>query len=157
MKNLISAVVFLLFVYSAKAQDVSPSMPDFKFYTAGGAGFTKQQVPGGKGSLIVFFDATCPHCQKVVSALSKKVKELSKVNVYLVSLDEFRTIDYFMEHYGKALTGLKNVTLLQDKDHIFIPLFKPSKYPSVYVYAANKKLKFYTSGEIEVNEIFNKF
>lgn len=74
----------------------------------------------------------------------------------MVSLDEFRTIDYFMEHYAKPLIGLKNVTLLQDRDHVFIPLFVPAKYPSVYLYSADKKLKFNNSGEVEVSKILNK-
>jgi peroxiredoxin len=155
MKSLFFVLICSVFCFSVAAQ-VPASMPDFKFYTSNQAGFTKNNIPAGKQSLIVFFDATCPHCQKVAGELSKKTKELSKINIYMVSLDEFRTINYFMEHYAKSLIGLKNVTLLQDRDHVFIPLFSPSKYPSVYLYSADKKLKFNNSGEVEVSKILNK-
>lgn len=155
MKSLLFALICSLFCFNVAAQTPA-TMPDFKFYTSKLTGFTKNDIPAGKQSLIVFFDATCPHCQKVAGQLSKKTKELSKINIYMVSLDEFRTIDYFMEHYAKALVGQKNVTLLQDRDHVFIPLFVPSKYPSVYLYSADKKLKFNNSGETEVSKILSK-
>lgn len=158
MKAFFFSFVLSVFCFAGFAQGLSPSsaMPDFKFYTSAQAGFTKQQIPAGKESLIVFFDGTCPHCQKVAGDLSKNIKSLGKLNIYMVSLDEFRTIDYFMDHYAKGLSGQKNVTLLQDKDHVFIPLFKPAKYPAVYLYSADKKLKFYNAGETEVAKIIGK-
>jgi peroxiredoxin len=140
---------------TASAQSPAAFMPAFKFYTSKNTGFTKAQIPAGKSSLIVFFDGTCPHCQKVMGQLAKRNKELQNVNVYLVSLDEFRTINYFMDHYGKALTTMKNVTLLQDRDHVFIPLFKPTKYPAMFVYGADQRLRIYSSEEQDIPKIFS--
>lgn len=156
MRTLFFSFILSLFCLAGSAQTPSAVMPEFKFYTSNLSGFTKQQIPQGKESLIVFFDGTCPHCQKVAGELSKNTKALSKLNIYMVSLDEFRTINYFMDHYAKGLVGQKNVTLLQDRDHVFIPLFKPSKYPAVYLYSSDKKLKFYNAGETEVSKIIDK-
>jgi hypothetical protein len=60
-----------------------------------------------------------------------------------------------MDHYGKALTTMKNVTLLQDRDHVFIPLFKPTKYPAMFVYGADQRLRIYSSEEQDIPKIFS--
>ena len=155
MKKLLIAFVFSLCCFTVKAQSPATLMPAFKFYTANQTGFTKAEVPAGKPSLIVFFDGTCSHCQKVMGMLAKRNKELQQANVYLVSLDEFRTINYFMDNYGKGLKEMKNVKLLQDRDHIFIPLFKPTKYPAMFVYGADQRLRIYSADEKDISKILS--
>ena len=155
MKRLLIGFVLTLCSFTMLAQSPATFMPAFKFYTAKNTGFTKAQIPAGKSSLIVFFDGTCGHCQKVMTILSARHNELEKVNIYLVSLDEFRTINYFMDNYGKSLKDMKNVLLLQDRDHVFIPLFKPTKYPAMFVYGEDQRLRIYSSDEKDIPKIFN--
>ncbi|MET3114792.1 putative DCC family thiol-disulfide oxidoreductase YuxK [Pedobacter sp. CG_S7] len=155
MKKLIIGLLFCVGSFTVCAQSPAALIPAFKFYTAQNTGFTKAQIPKGKQSLFVFFDGTCSHCQKAMTTIASRHKELDKINVYLVSLDEFKTIDYFMSHYGKALIGLKNVSLLQDRDRVFIPLFKPLKYPAMFLYAADQRLKIYSSEEQDISKIFS--
>lgn len=155
MKKLIIGLLFCVFGFNVNAQSPATFIPSFKFYTAQNTGFTKAQIPAGKQSLFVFFDGTCSHCQKVMATIASHHKELEKINVYLVSLDEFKTINYFMARYGKALVGLKNVSLLQDRDHVFIPLFKPTKYPAMFLYAADQRLKIYSSEEQDILKILS--
>ena len=90
-----------------------------------------------------------------MTQLSKRSKELAQVNIYLISLDEFRTMNYFVDRYGKPFLNMKNVKLLQDKDRIFIPLFKPLKYPSIYLYSTDKRLKIYSSDEHDIPKIIS--
>ena len=45
-----------------------------------------------------------------------------------------------MNKYRSNLNGKKNVTLLQDLKNEFIDKFKPRKYPSMFLYSAEKKL-----------------
>lgn len=102
----------------------------------------------------MLFDATCEHCQQVAKALSKRSKELSGINFYMVTMDEFRSVNYFMDHFGTGLKGMKNLSILQDKDHVFIPLFHPKQYPSLYLYGTDKKLVYYSSNEKDVPKFF---
>ena len=157
MKKILIGFLLIFGCLTANAQAPAPLMPSFKFYTSTNTGFTKTQIPSNKQTFIMFFDGTCGHCQKVMTELARRNKELSQVNVYLISLDEFRTINYFMENYGKPLIGMKNVTLLQDKDRIFIPLFRPTKYPAMFLYSTDKRLRIYSSEESDVTKIFNMF
>jgi peroxiredoxin len=153
MKHLVVAFICALFVFNAKAQPLNQTLPNAVFYKKDGKPFSTAQIPTAKKTFIMFFDATCEHCQQVAMQLSKQSTKLSKVNVYLVSMDEFRSIDYFMSNFAKPLQGLKNVTLLQDKYQAFIPTFKPDKYPSMYLYGTNKRLIKFSSNDKEVSNL----
>ncbi|MNL06010.1 hypothetical protein D3C87_1266310 [compost metagenome] len=161
MKRLFFALVLSIFSVAAFAQKqavpiIGTDMPLAAFYRADGTVFATEQIPKGSRSMVMLFDATCEHCQKVVSNISKRSKELEGTNFYLVSQDEFRSINYFMDNFGKPLKTMKNVTVLQDRNHIFIPLFHPKQYPAIYLYGKDKKLEFYSSNERDVPRFFSR-
>lgn len=155
MKQIFFSFLITAFSLSAFSQALPAGsvIPKATFYKADGTAFTTDQIAKGKKSLIMFFDATCGHCQKVATELSKSTKELSGANLYLVSQDVFRSINYFMDTYAKPMKAMKNVTTLQDKDYVFIPLFHPKQYPSLYLYGADKKLIIFTSNEKDVPKV----
>jgi len=150
MKQLFLALICCLFVAKASAQMQPQALPTAVFYKKDGKPFSTAQMPTDKKTFIMFFDATCGHCQEVATHLSKQSSKLMKSNIYLVSMDEFRSIDYFMTNFAKPLLSMKNVTLLQDKKQAFIPMFKPDKYPSMYLYGTNKRLIKFSSDDKEV-------
>lgn len=157
MKQLILALLFSVTTTFAYTQTLTPGtdFPKAVFYKQDGKTFSTDQVSKDKKTLLMFFDATCGHCQKAATIISKRNKELSHINILLVTQDEQRSIDYFMTNFGKLLPALKNVTILQDKDHVFIPLFHPKQYPSLYLFGKDKKLIFYSSDEKDVTKFFD--
>jgi hypothetical protein len=159
MRKLFLALIITTFTVTVYAQKPIPGtdMPKAIFYKADGSIFPTELIPKGKKSLIMLFDATCEHCQKVAGNISKRSKELSNINLYLVSQDEFLSINYFMDNFGKPLKIMKNVTVVQDRDHVFISLFHPKQYPSLYLYGTDKKLEFYSSDERDVPKFFSRF
>ena len=154
---------FLAFILAACSLTVAAQspisgtdMPKAIFYNSDGSNFYTDRIPKGSKSLLMLFDATCEHCQKVVANLSKRSKELAGANLYLISQDELRSINYFMDNFAKPLQHLKNVTVLQDRDHVFIPLFHPKQYPALYLYSKDKKLDFYSSNERDVSRFMDR-
>lgn len=154
MKFLLSCLTVIFFSLSVSAQDLGSPIPSAIFYNRDNTPFSTYNIPSGKQSLVIFFDATCSHCQRVVAQINKRSKELSNVNVYLISQDEYRSIDYFTSNFAKTLVTQKNVKVVQDRDHVFIMAFHPQQYPSIYLYGNDKKLKFYTSNEKEALNFF---
>jgi hypothetical protein len=154
MKYLFTFLSLVILTYTAAAQTTGSAMPNAIFYNRNSTTFPTYTIPTGKQSLIIFFDATCEHCQRVIAEIGKRKKELTKVNIYLVSQDEYRSIDYFMTNFGKELLPLKNVTVVQDRDHVFIMAFHPKQYPALYLYGPDKKLVFNSSNEKEVPKFF---
>ncbi|WP_367868639.1 peroxiredoxin family protein [Pedobacter sp. WC2423] len=154
MKLLITCLTVIFFSLSASAQDIGSKLPNAIFYNRDNTPFSTYSIPGGKKSLIIFFDATCEHCQKVVAQMSKRTKELKNVNVYMISQDEYRSIDYFMTNFGKPFLQQKNVKVVQDRDHVFIMAFHPKQYPAIYLYNADKSLAFTSSNQNDVPKFF---
>jgi len=155
MKLLLTGLIALFFSLSASAQDpIGTAMPTSIFYNRDSTPFSTYSIPTGKKSLIFFFDATCGHCQKVIAEISKRSKELNNINIYLVSQDEYRSIDYFMSNYAKPLSSMKNVTVVQDREHVFIMAFHPKQYPSMYLYGPDKRIVFSSSSDKDVAKLF---
>lgn len=154
MKLYLFGFLMAFLSFTASAQMPATDIPNFQFYKADGKTFTKSQIVPAHKSLFVFFDATCVHCQKTMIELSRKYEDLKKLNIYLVSLDQHITMNDFMSKYGKNLVGKKNVLLLEDRDHVFIPLFQPAKYPSLFLYSPKHALTFKTSGDTELPKLF---
>lgn len=155
MKPFLTCLVLSLFAFTAPAQEIGAAVPNAVFYQRDNSTFSTYSIPSGKQSLVFFFDATCGHCQKVVSQISKRSRELADINVYMVSQDEYRSIDYFMNTFAKSMQSRRNVKVLQDRDHVFIMAFHPKQYPSLYLYGPDKKLKFYTSSDKDVEKFFS--
>lgn len=154
MKLLFTCLTAVFLSLSVSAQDPGSAMPNAIFYNRDNSPFSTYNIPKGKKSLIIFFDATCEHCQKVVAQISKRTKELKNVNIYMISQDEYRSIDYFMTNFGKPLLQQKNVKVVQDRDHVFIMAFHPKQYPAIYLYGQDKSLVFTSSNQNDVPKFF---
>lgn len=159
MKRVFLSLMVTMFTVTAFAQAPTPGtdLPKAQFYKMDGKVFSTEMIPKDKKSLLMFFDATCDHCQKVAAAISKRSKELTGIQLYLLTQDEERSINYYMDNFAKPLKTMKNVMILQDKDHVFISLFHPKQYPSLYLYGKDKKLILYSSNEKDVDKFFNLF
>ncbi|RZK78018.1 MAG: redoxin domain-containing protein [Pedobacter sp.] len=156
MKSIFIFLLLCTITTASFAQELTPGsvVPKAVFYKLDGMPYSTDLLSKEKKSLIMFFDATCDHCQRVATVLSKRSAELSGINVYLVSVDQPQSINYFTNKFAKPLIGLKNVTVLQDKDMVFIPLFKPKQYPTLYLYGKDKRLVYTSSNEKDVPKFF---
>lgn len=144
-------------VVNVKAQGLTPGteVPKAVFYRSNGSPYSTDQIVKGKKTLLMFFDATCGHCQKVAATISKRNKEFEHINILLATQDEQRSIDYFMNNYGKPMLAMKNVTIVQDRDRVFIPLFHPKQYPALYLFGPDRKLIFFSSEDKDLPKFFN--
>ncbi|MDF3078818.1 MAG: alkyl hydroperoxide reductase/Thiol specific antioxidant/Mal allergen [Sphingobacteriaceae bacterium] len=157
MKNLFIVLSLLTVVgcHRAKSQQHQGSdMPDFTFYTLkDSTAFTKDDIESGKKSVLILFDTSCSHCQAEMDSIGKHYNEFKNLNFYLVTLDAKAEIARFMDKYGAALKGKKNVMILLDSGHEFIPKFQPTKYPAMYVYSEKKRLVKSFFGQKDVEEV----
>jgi len=152
--NLIILFLFSLLSFETYAQTPAQTIPEFTFYKLDKTPFTNKNVTVGKDVLFIFFDVTCDHCQHTISTLSKRINECQKISIYLISLEDKTAINNFFNQYGKNLSGQKNVTILQDSKNQFITQFGPRKYPSVFLYSAQKKLLLYDDEDQYLEKFF---
>ena len=154
MKNVL-LTFFLLSFISLKtiAQIPSPVIPEFKFFRMDQSVFTDKDLAKGKKIFFVFFDPTCDHCQRAMKIIGAQYKNFKNAAIYLIAIDSPDKINSFMDKYGQPLKGKKNILLLQDKLNQFIVKFKPKKYPSMFLYSAQKKLIAYEDEPEAINKI----
>jgi hypothetical protein len=137
------------------AQIPAQTIPDFKFFRLDQSLFTEKDLPPGKMLFFVFFDADCDHCQRAVKRIDENYAQFEKAAVFLISMDSREKIDRFVAAYGTHLKTQRNVLLLQDNLKLFITNFKPRRYPSMFLYAADKKLIDYEDNEETVFRFIN--
>jgi peroxiredoxin len=149
-------IIFFLTLLSFETYAQTPALtiPAFTFYKFDKTPFTNADVTNRKEVLFIFFDVTCDHCQHTISTLSKRINECSKIAIYLISLEDKTAINTFFNQYGKNLPAQKNVTILQDTKNQFITQFSPRKYPSVFLYSAQKKLLLYDDEDQYLEKFF---
>ena len=148
MKSTLTVFVFLLLICSRVTAQVSgpvpaQTVPAFEFSRLDKTSFTDKDVATNKPLFFFFFDVGCDHCQHAMANLNANFKDYKKAAIYLISLDDQQKIDNFMHTYGPNVLGQKNVTMLQDTKNEFIVRFKPRKYPSMFLFSADKKLLDY--------------
>jgi len=157
MKHFLKIIILILCLFSAfesSAQTPAQTIPEFTFYKPDKIPFTNKNVTNGKQVLFIFFDVTCDHCQHTIGTLSKRINECQKISIYLISLEDKTAINNFFNQYGKNLPTQKNVTILQDSKNQFITQFGPRKYPSVFLYSAQKKLLLYDDQDQYLEKFF---
>lgn len=152
--KLIALFVCLMISLEISAQTPAQTIPAFTFYKLDKTPFTNNNLTTGKDILFIFFDVTCDHCQHTISTLSKRISECSKISIYLISMEDKTAITNFFNQYGKNLPAQKNVTILQDSKNQFITQFNPRKYPSVFLYSAQKKLRLYDDEDQYLEKFF---
>lgn len=132
-------------------------IPDFSLKQMdNGAALTGKQVPAGKKALFVFFDTECPHCMMAITEFNEQHKQLDNISIYLITKDPKAEVMGFLNNFGPQLIAKKNCTLLSDTQNQFIGKFLPRKYPSIFLFAANRQLLMYTDEEKEIPVILKK-
>lgn len=145
----LSSLTSNLSAQSTPAQNI----PDFTFYKMNGQPFLRKDLRKDKKIIIVFFDATCEHCQHELREISDRVEQFKNAEFYLVSLDEVGAIQNFMEKYAPRMNGRQNVTILRDLNKQFIIKFLPLQYPALYVFGTNGHIIKYFGQNSNVSDI----
>ena len=157
-KFIILSILFLIpfsMLAQIPGQPPAQTIPKFKFFRFNNAAFTNKDLPKSKMLFFVFFDSDCDHCQNAIKNIGEEYQSFKKTSIFLISLDDQKKINHFMETYGIKLKGQKNVTILQDKLQQFISQFNPRKYPSMFLYSSKKKLINYEENPESVFRLVN--
>lgn len=155
MKSLFISILLLISCLVIYAQDEpAKEIPEFEFLKTDGTFYNQNDIDSTRKTMIIFFDATCGHCKDAMKIVNKRLDELSKVNILLVSLDVEKSIRMFLEDNGPNLLDNSKITILIDTKYQFIPAFKPKKFPSLYLYDEDKKLLVYANNDKKIDKIF---
>ncbi len=140
----------LLGLSVAEAQVPAATIPPFSFSKHDKTLFTNKDLAAGKKIFFIFFDTECDHCRHAITYMNGHHQGLNNAAVYLLTLDEPAKTRGFLKQHGNHLLNKKNVTILRDYRNEFINKFRPRKYPSLFLYSADKKLILYDDDEKQI-------
>ena len=157
MKKLLNVLTLLIFIsINTIAQKPATTIPEFNFFKLDNTYFTNKNLEKGKLLFFIFFDTECDHCQHAIKYMNEHYTAFNKTAVYLITQDVKSKIDVFMSKYGQNLRARKNITILQDLKLEFIQKFRPKKYPSMFLYSADKNLILYDDNEQNIPDFLKK-
>ncbi len=155
MKFIKTFIILLFVTHTGYAQEPAKQMPDFDFVNTNGESFKRADLNKAHKTLIVFFDATCSHCQKAAVFFNSHLKDLKPYNVLFITMDEHKAIQLFMKDYAPLILTGRSVRILRDTARYFVPNFLPKRFPAIYVYNKKEELEIYTSDEKELDKVLN--
>lgn len=154
MKKCWLGLLYLALSFTAVAQVRAGKIPEFVFYRLNNRPFTNREISSDKKVFFVFFDSDCDRCQRAMRAINLNYRRFNRAAIYLVTLDDSKKINNFMNTYGPALINKSNVTMLRDLRNEFIADFNPRKYPSMLLYSAHGNLLIYRDDPNHISQIF---
>ncbi len=158
MKHSISILLLLIsFKVSAQNSNKPPALviPHFQFFRLNNTPFTDNDLPKGKIIFFMFIDPDCDHCQHAINSIGQQNQVFKNTAFFLISMFGVDKINHFIDTYGSNLKGQKNITILQDKSQEFISKFNPVRYPSMFLYSAERKLLDYEDDPESVFRLVN--
>jgi len=146
------SVFFLFKPVFAQAPKTLPSFTFEEVYQA--SKFNSDRLPKSGFIVLDFYDPGCGQCQKMGAGIARNLSKFKNVSFYFISMNDKPYVDGFINMHAKALKSASNVKFLFDAGTQFIEKFKPSNYPSLYIYDAKTKvLVQHLDGEDDVNKL----
>lgn len=147
-----ASAFFLIQPVFAQAPKALPAFTFDEVYQA--SKFNSDKLPKSGYIVLNFYDPGCGHCQKMGAGIAQNLAKLKNVSFYFISMNDKVYVDGFINMHAKALKNAANVKFLFDAGTQFIEKFKPSNYPSLYIYdAKTKMLVQHLDGEDDVKKL----
>jgi thiol-disulfide isomerase/thioredoxin len=116
-------------------------------------GFTSRQLIKQAPLVLLFFNPDCDHCQEQVKELLAHKNELKQLQIVMVSALPYALIKTFYENYQVA--SMPNVIMGQDENFALGSIYKPARYPSLYLYDAGGSLAKVFAGNVTAAVLLN--
>ncbi len=163
LKKLLFLSATMVFFLAAKAQQADAtgvtlqniqSLPAFEMMAAPDSTiYSSEQLKKNKPVIMMFFNPDCDHCQRETKELLAYKEELKDIQIVMVSSLSFTSIKDFYKEYNIA--SMPGVSMGQDINYALRLKFRPTNFPGIYVYDANRKLVKVYAGNVAVPTILD--
>lgn len=115
--------------------------------------FTQEQLQKNQPLVLMLFNPDCDHCKEEVKELLAHKNELTALPIVMVSALPYKLIKTFYDDH--SIKSMPNVTMGQDENFTLGSLYKPARYPSLYIYDAKGSLAKVFAGNAGVAAILD--
>ena len=124
-------------------------LPDIILLDQNGKQYSARSLAGN--TLLIFFGATCDHCQREATQIHKNLRAFDRYTLYFIALDPFPLINKFAEDY--QINNQPNIHFARADGTTVFNSLGNIQTPTILIYAANRKLIKRFDGETKVEEI----
>jgi hypothetical protein len=159
-KIIVSLVCILAFVVCSFSQSTDPKpgspIPAFKVLKTNGGYFTNNDIRKKAPFVLIYFAPDCDHCIKLMDQLFKRINQLDKANVLMVTFKPVNELPWFENKYQTA--RFANIIVgTEGTSYVLRNYYRLDKTPFTAVYNKEGKLAFSYKNETPVDEMFARF
>ena len=161
MKTWLFIAFSCFFVSVAFAQDEVPpfkknrSLPDFELELTDKTLFTKAKMQKNMPSILMFFSPGCDHCIIQTEGMLKRMKDLNKYQILLVTIQPIEELQAFDKKY--QIKKYPNIVTGRDTRYVFPPFYEIQNFPYLAFYDNQGKLLSTFEGNMSVDDMLKKF
>ncbi|HEY9341610.1 MAG TPA: redoxin domain-containing protein [Hanamia sp.] len=143
---IVSAILFSSNVATAQ------SMPSFKMQLTNGTVFSSKNLSHEKPVLIIYFAPDCEHCQVLMNAVFKNIKDFKKAQIVMVTFKPLNEVVAFKKNY--QTTKYPNIKVgIEMPIFFFKNYFNLQNTPFTALYNKQGKLIASYKNETPVNDL----
>jgi thiol-disulfide isomerase/thioredoxin len=151
--NLVLIIVSAILFSSNVA--ISQSMPPFKMQLTNGTVFSYKNLLHDKPVLIIYFAPDCEHCQVLMNAVFKNIKDFKKAQIVMVTFKPLDEVIAFQKNYQTA--KYSNIKVgIEMPIFFFRNYFKLQSTPFTALYNKQGRLVASYKNETPVNDLIKR-
>ncbi|MFL5744521.1 MAG: TlpA family protein disulfide reductase [Niastella sp.] len=164
MKNRLLLLILAFTVKLASAQTLPPDSPSYKRFPSippftilqtDSTNLTKENLKHHQPTLIMYFSPDCDHCKHQWAEMEKKMKELKKYQIVMVTYQPFNEmVDFYNEH---KIADHPNIKMGRDTKFFLPPFFKIKSLPFQALYDKKGELITTFEGNVGVDKVLAAF
>jgi thiol-disulfide isomerase/thioredoxin len=130
-----------------------PTIPPFRIQTPDSSWFSKVNLKDKKPTLILYFSPDCGHCQLETEEVLSKMKDLSELQIVMVTSRPFQDMANFAERY--KISRFPSIKIGTDPSHMVTQFYAVKFTPFSALYDRKGQLvKVYEKG-IDMPELIS--
>jgi thiol-disulfide isomerase/thioredoxin len=160
MKNAIFLVLFTVASVCSYSQISDPkpgsAIPAFRMSMSNGSSYSDKEIPKNKPLVLIYFAPDCEHCMKLMDELFKKIHQLDKATIVMVTFERTTDVAWFERKYQTIkYSNIKVGT--EGTTYVLRKFYRLDKTPFTAVYDKKGKLAFSYKNETPVDEMLARF
>jgi thiol-disulfide isomerase/thioredoxin len=133
----------------------SQTIPPFKMVLSDNTISTANDLPKGKPVVLIYFDPDCDHCQKLMTALFKKINDFKKAEIVLVTFKTTGDVVAFEKKYNTK--KYSNIKVGTEGTSFYLRMYYGlMTMPFTALYDKNRNLNYSYRKETPVDDLLKR-
>src|SRR4051812_29959357 len=159
MKRCIIAALLIITSFAGYSQSADPKpgspIPTFRILQTNGKYYSDKDIQKNKPFVLIYFAPDCDHCIKMMDELFKKIHELDRSTIVLVTFKPVNDLPWFEKKYQTA--KFPNIRVgTEGTSYILRNYYRLDRTPFTAVYDKKGKLAFSYKDETPVNTMLDR-